>query len=380
MSIRRSPQRQPLRDIGGVRRDVDIHERVGALPAPAGPAAVRGPAGQLETAGRLVVPGPQPGRRSDVDAVQAVLGVAVEQVTGRTGGPEGLAELREPPPRRRRSPVLAAASSQAPTDASEPTRSAASSAGPASRAAASAAATSAGMASGSTRVRLTTPADAPSIAMTVTDLLIVMPLVVRVLPAKRRLALLDSVHQDDAAAGRRRRQGPLDGLLRGQRLDHRPASVRVFRTLTASEQRRRATVADRGHLTRLTLAAVHRASEHPGLRSADRFQRAPEVRRRRLVGDVPQLPGELPVPDQEEPLTGELEVVALHVDRPAVVADDVDAALDPADQLGSCDGPSAAGCSDTLAIRWIGTCPGESAKAQPLERSSPCRAAIRRSS
>ena len=36
----------------------------------------------------------------------------------------------------------------------------------------------------------------------------------------------------------------------------------------------------------------------------------------------------------------------------------------------SVSGPSAAGCSDTLAIRWIGMWPGESAYAQPLERPS----------
>ena len=37
--------------------------------------------------------------------------------------------------------------------------------------------------------------------------------------------------------------------------------------------------------------------------------------------------------DAVEALPGELEVVALHVDGPALVADDVDAAVDPGDEL-----------------------------------------------
>ena len=39
-----------------------------------------------------------------------------------------------------------------------------------------------------------------------------------------------------------------------------------------------------------------------------------------------------------------------------------------------------AGWSETLAMRWMGTCRGESAKAQPLERPRPFSAAMRRSS
>ena len=96
------------------------------------------------------------------------------------------------------------------------------------------------------------------------------------------------------------------------------------------EQRRRAAVAHRRHLAGLGLAAVEGAAEHVGLRAADDRHRAPEVRRRRLVGDVAQLTGQPAALDPVEPLAGELEVVALHVDRPALVADDVDAALDAA--------------------------------------------------
>ncbi len=91
-------------------------------------------------------------------------------------------------------------------------------------------------------------------------------------------------------------------------------------------------MADRGDLTGLGLAAVERAGQQERLRSADRLHRAPEVGRGGLVGDVPQLPGQPAVLDPVEPLPGELEVVTLHVDRPGLVADHVDAALDPADQ------------------------------------------------
>ena len=41
--------------------------------------------------------------------------------------------------------------------------------------------------------------------------------------------------------------------------------------------------------------------------------------------------------------------------------------------ISSVDGPSGAGCSETLAIRCTGTWPGESAKAQPLERGMPAQ-------
>src|SRR5918997_1280270 len=99
------------------------------------------------------------------------------------------------------------------------------------------------------------------------------------------------------------------------------------------EQRHRAAVADRGDLPGLGLAAVEGAAEQVRLRAADDAHRAPEVRRRRLVGHVAQLAGEPAALDPVEALAGELEVVALHVDRPALVADDVDAALDAGDDL-----------------------------------------------
>ena len=48
--------------------------------------------------------------------------------------------------------------------------------------------------------------------------------------------------------------------------------------------------------------------------------------------------------------------------------------------ISSVEGPSAAGCRLTFAIRWIGTCEYESANAQPFERSAPVSWAMRRSS
>ena len=89
----------------------------------------------------------------------------------------------------------------------------------------------------------------------------------------------------------------------------------------------------RRDLAGLRLAAVEGAAEHVRLRAADRLQRAPELGRRRLVRDVAQLADEPAAADLVEALAGELEVVALHVDRPALVADDVDAALDAGDEL-----------------------------------------------
>src|SRR3954466_15875564 len=101
----------------------------------------------------------------------------------------------------------------------------------------------------------------------------------------------------------------------------------------AAEQRCRAAVADRRRLAGLALAAVHRAAEDVGLRTTDGVHRSPEVSGRRRVGDVAELPAEPAVDDPVEALPRELEVVALHVDGPRLVADDVDTALDAADQL-----------------------------------------------
>src|SRR3954470_10044375 len=92
-------------------------------------------------------------------------------------------------------------------------------------------------------------------------------------------------------------------------------------------------MAHRSDLARLALHPVERAAEDVRLRAAHRFHRSPEVRGRRLVGDVAQLADKSAVTNLVEALPGELEVVTLHVDRPALVADDVDPALHAADEL-----------------------------------------------
>src|SRR6201999_2150695 len=91
------------------------------------------------------------------------------------------------------------------------------------------------------------------------------------------------------------------------------------------------------HLTGLRLAAVEGPAELPGLRPADRLHRPPELRGGRLVRRVPDLAGQLAVADRVEPLPGELEVEALHVDRPRLVALDVEPTLDASDQVGGGD-------------------------------------------
>ena len=64
-----------------------------------------------------------------------------------------------------------------------------------------------------------------------------------------------------------------------------------------------------------------------------RLERAPEVRRRRLVGNVLHLPRQLAPANPVEALPGELEVAPLHVDGPALVPDDVDTVVDATDEL-----------------------------------------------
>src|SRR5262249_4620609 len=101
----------------------------------------------------------------------------------------------------------------------------------------------------------------------------------------------------------------------------------------AAEESGRRTVADRCDLTGLALAAEERAAEQVGLWTADRLHRAPEVGRRRLVGEVLDLAGQLAVHDQERALRGELEVVALLVDREGILAHEIEPARHARDQL-----------------------------------------------
>src|SRR5688500_3645085 len=83
-----------------------------------------------------------------------------------------------------------------------------------------------------------------------------------------------------------------------------------------AEARRRTAVAHRVGLARLTLSVAERPAEPVAGAAADHVHRVPEVRRARLVGEVLHHPRDLPVAHLVADLTGELEVVALLVDRP----------------------------------------------------------------
>src|SRR4029079_9061709 len=87
----------------------------------------------------------------------------------------------------------------------------------------------------------------------------------------------------------------------------------------AAEQRARTAVRDGGDLAWLPLAAVECTAENIGFGAADRFHGSPEVRRRRLVCDIPELSGQPAVLDAEELLPGGLEGVTLHLDRTRAV-------------------------------------------------------------
>src|SRR4051794_1011242 len=235
----------------------------------------------------------------------------------------------------------------------------ASSAGPASRAACSLAATSSSMSG--VPVRATVPAAIPAPPSTkettTTRRERIDPLVVRLLPAQRRLASELSTTKatcpsaveaasafSTTSCGVRRLTRPprwrssdaIAWLLcswMSSRARSSPTLLHGVEDVHLVEPGRRTAVAHRRDLAGLALPAVEGPAEDVGLRAADHRHGAPEVGRRRLVGDVAQLPGEPAALDPVEPLAGELEVVALHVDRPALVADDEDAAIDPGDDL-----------------------------------------------
>ncbi len=136
------------------------------------------------------------------------------------------------------------------------------------------------------------------------------------------------VGDDDAPVRAGQFEGALDDLVRLVGTGgHRPASCVVFRMLTPLKRADGQPCETARYLAGLGLAAVEGTAEDIGLRTRDGRHGTPEVGGRRLVGDVPQLTRDAPVLDLEEPLTGELEVVALHVDGPGAVPDDVDAAV-----------------------------------------------------
>src|SRR5512138_1925074 len=82
---------------------------------------------------------------------------------------------------------------------------------------------------------------------------------------------------------------------------------------------------DDTNLPRLALAVHERPVQFVGRASADAVAGAPEIGRSRLVRDVAQHAGDLPLADLPERLAAELEVVALLVDRPAAVTVNQDA-------------------------------------------------------
>src|ERR1039457_6010165 len=137
-------------------------------------------------------------------------------------------------------------------------------------------------------------------------------------PRRSFLAPQSSRRRAPSARQSRRHRAPPPRsrpLLRGVEDPHSP------------HEHRGAAMADRCDLSWLALAAVERAAEHVRLGAADGLHGVPEVRSGRLVGHIAQLAGKPAVLDLVKPLAGELEVVPLHVDGPALVAEDVDAAL-----------------------------------------------------
>src|SRR5687768_5610728 len=99
------------------------------------------------------------------------------------------------------------------------------------------------------------------------------------------------------------------------------------------EERCGTAVRDRRDLLGLTFAAIEGATEHVRGGPAHGFHRIPEVGRTRLIRDVLHLPHDLAAAYAEEFLARELKVVPLHVDRPALVADDVEPFVQGADQI-----------------------------------------------
>ena len=75
-------------------------------------------------------------------------------------------------------------------------------------------------------------------------------------------------------------------------------------------------------LRRLPFAVVGRAVKLVRVGSAQSVAGAPEIRRSRLVCDIPQHLAELAVFDFPEGLAAELEIVTLLIDRPTSVAID----------------------------------------------------------
>src|SRR5258705_8498160 len=101
--------------------------------------------------------------------------------------------------------------------------------------------------------------------------------------------------------------------------------------LDSRESRRARSVTCPHHLLGLPLAAVRRAPQRPMLRPRDRRARVPELRADPAVARILQHAPALAVPNLPGDLAPELEVVALVVDRPALVGLHVNAAIGSAE-------------------------------------------------
>ena len=143
-------------------------------------------------------------------------------------------------------------------------------------------------------------------------------------PAKRASPECSHVHDRlGFAAGR----GSSAALGDVERAHDRDADLHV------AEARGERAVRDVRALARLALAAVRQPVQPPGVRSGDRVERAPELRRDAGVRRVAQHAPELAVLDLPRDLRAELEVEPLVVDRPAAVRLHVDAVVDVGDQV-----------------------------------------------
>src|SRR5579859_7908868 len=92
----------------------------------------------------------------------------------------------------------------------------------------------------------------------------------------------------------------------------------------SAEARRACAMASPHHLLRLAFSAIRRAPERPMLRTGDGGAGVPEFRADAAITGVLQHAAALPVANLPGDLAAELKVVALVVDRPALIRLHVD--------------------------------------------------------
>ena len=88
-----------------------------------------------------------------------------------------------------------------------------------------------------------------------------------------------------------------------------------------------------GDLTRLSLAAIESALEFPSLSTTDVIHGTPKISSRRGVRRILHHLAELPIFDPIETLRSKLKIEALHIDRPGLVAYDIETIFDICDQI-----------------------------------------------